>query len=87
MTEASVGSSYRTQYTFLHHSKTQAVQAQRFQVSHLEGDAASADLSLSNKHLQTWSSPKTGLLQVKPSRADVISVTLGETTPKLNYLL
>uniref|UniRef100_H3C861 Glycosyl hydrolase family 38 C-terminal domain-containing protein n=1 Tax=Tetraodon nigroviridis TaxID=99883 RepID=H3C861_TETNG len=47
----------------LHHSKTQAVQAQHFQVSHLDAEAAPAHLSLSNKHLQTWSSPETGLLQ------------------------
>lgn len=65
VTEASVGSSYRAQYTFLHHSKTPPVQAQHFQVSHLDGDAASAQLSLSNKHMQIWSSPETGLLQVR----------------------
>lgn len=65
VTEASVGSSYRAQYTFLHHSKTAPVQAQHFQVSHLDGDAASAYLSLSNKHMQIWSSPETGLLQVQ----------------------
>uniref|UniRef100_H3CAT2 Alpha-mannosidase n=1 Tax=Tetraodon nigroviridis TaxID=99883 RepID=H3CAT2_TETNG len=59
VTEASVGSSFRAQYTFLHHSKTQAVPG----VSHLDADAAPAHLSLSNKHLQTWSSPETGLLQ------------------------
>ncbi|XP_056875511.1 alpha-mannosidase 2 isoform X1 [Takifugu flavidus] len=63
VTEASVGSSYRAQYTFLHHSKTAPVQAQHFQVSHLDGAAASAYLSLSNKHVQIWSSPETGLLQ------------------------
>lgn len=65
VTEASVGSSYRAQYTFLHRSPTAPVQAQHFQVSRLDGDAASADLSLSNKHVQLWSSPESGLLQVE----------------------
>lgn len=65
VTKASDGSAHRAQYTFLHLGDPLAIQAKHFQVSHPEGDEATAHLSLSNKHVQIWSSPETGLLQVR----------------------
>uniref|UniRef100_A0A3Q3XLF8 Alpha-mannosidase n=1 Tax=Mola mola TaxID=94237 RepID=A0A3Q3XLF8_MOLML len=63
VTKSSSDPTHRAQYTFLHHGKPTAIEAQHFQVSHLEGDSAPTQLSLSNKHVQIWSSPRTGLME------------------------
>lgn len=64
VTKASTGSTHCAEYTILHHSSPVDIEAKHFQVSHLEGDAVPTQLSLGNKHVQIWSSPKTGLLKV-----------------------
>ncbi|KAM8743502.1 alpha-mannosidase 2 [Acanthopagrus schlegelii] len=63
VTKAAVGSTHRAQYTFYHHGNPLTIQSEHFQVSHPEGPEADAPLLLSNKHVQMWSSPETGLLQ------------------------
>ncbi|XP_041815521.1 alpha-mannosidase 2 [Chelmon rostratus] len=63
VTKASVGSAYRAQYTFHRRGNPPTVQTEHFQVSRPQGPEAGAPLSLSNKHVQIWSSPETGLLQ------------------------
>lgn len=63
VTKASSGSAHRVQYTFRRRGNPPTIQAEHFQVSLPEGPEADAPLSLSNKHVQTWSSPETGLLQ------------------------
>ncbi|XP_070706732.1 alpha-mannosidase 2 [Pempheris klunzingeri] len=63
VTKASAGSAHRTQYTFHRHGNPPTVQAEHFQVSRPQGPEADARLSLSNKHIQIWSSQETGLLQ------------------------
>lgn len=65
VTKASVGSAYRAQYTFHRRGNPPTVQTEHFQVSRPQGPEAGAPLSLSNKHVQIWSSPETGLLQVR----------------------
>ncbi|XP_008324416.1 alpha-mannosidase 2 [Cynoglossus semilaevis] len=62
VTEARPGSAHRAEYTFVHHGGPLSVQTEHFQVSGLDRPAESA-LSLSNKQVQVWSSPDTGLLQ------------------------
>ncbi|XP_070845355.1 alpha-mannosidase 2 [Chaetodon trifascialis] len=62
VTKASPGSAYRAQYTFHRRGNAPTVQAEHFQVSRSEGQA-DAPLSLSNKHVQIWSSLESGLLQ------------------------
>nr|XP_033503508.1 alpha-mannosidase 2 [Epinephelus lanceolatus] len=63
VTKASSGSAHRVHYTFRRRGNPPTIQAEHFQVSLPEGPEADAPLSLSNKHVQTWSSPETGLLQ------------------------
>ncbi|TKS85126.1 Alpha-mannosidase 2x [Collichthys lucidus] len=63
VTKAPVGSAHRAQYTFHRRGNAPTIQAEHFQVSSPEGPEADAPLSLSNKHVQIWSSPETGLLQ------------------------
>lgn len=63
VTKASTGSTPRTRYTIHRRGNTPTVHSEHFQVSKLQGSEAEAPLSLSNKHLQIWSSPETGLLQ------------------------
>ncbi|KAM6901375.1 alpha-mannosidase 2 isoform 1-T2 [Lycodopsis pacificus] len=60
VTKASAGSAHRARYTFHRRGNPPAIQSEHFQVS---GPEADAPLSLSNKHIQIWSSPETGLLQ------------------------
>ncbi|CAJ1069855.1 Hypothetical predicted protein [Xyrichtys novacula] len=60
VTKASVGSAHRVQYTISRHGDPSAVKSKHFQVSEAEVDAP---LSLSNKHIQIWSSSESGLLQ------------------------
>ncbi|XP_053195392.1 alpha-mannosidase 2 [Scomber japonicus] len=62
VTKAPAGSAHRAHYTFVH-GEPASVHAEHFQVSHPTGAEADAPLSLSNKHVQIWSSAKTGLLQ------------------------
>ncbi|KAM9840891.1 alpha-mannosidase 2 [Aulostomus maculatus] len=61
ITRAPSGSSPRATYTFLRRGKLPAIMAEHFQVS--QPKASDAPLSLSNKHLQIWSSPADGRLQ------------------------
>uniref|UniRef100_A0AAQ6IVT7 Glycosyl hydrolase family 38 C-terminal domain-containing protein n=1 Tax=Anabas testudineus TaxID=64144 RepID=A0AAQ6IVT7_ANATE len=63
VTKAPAGSTQRAQYTVHRHGDPPTVHAEHFQVSHLQGPEADNLLSLSNKHVQIWSSPLTGLLQ------------------------
>nr|XP_046230871.1 alpha-mannosidase 2 isoform X2 [Scatophagus argus] len=63
VTKAPVGSTHRVSYTFYSRGNLPNVQSEHFQVSRPQGPEASAPLLLSNKHIQTWSSPQTGLLQ------------------------
>lgn len=67
VTKAPAGSTPRAQYTFLHGGKLPNVHAEYFQVSRPQGAEANAPLSLSNKHVEIWSSAQTGLLQVRLS--------------------
>ncbi|XP_074546825.1 alpha-mannosidase 2 [Halichoeres trimaculatus] len=62
VTKSSVGSTHRVQYTFNSHDSS-TVKSEHFQVSHLTRTEAGSPLSLSNKHIQIWSSSETGLLQ------------------------
>ncbi|XP_034047853.1 alpha-mannosidase 2 [Thalassophryne amazonica] len=65
VTKASAGSTPRANYIFLQRnlSGPLKVQVDHFQVSHHQGSAADASLSLSNKYIQIWSSTDSGLLQ------------------------
>ncbi|XP_068423060.1 alpha-mannosidase 2 [Clinocottus analis] len=63
VTRASVDSAHQSLYTFYRRGDPPAVQSEHFQVSSPEGPEAHAPLLLSNKHVQIWSSPDTGLLQ------------------------
>lgn len=65
VTKATAGSTPRVQYTVYRHGHQLAVHAEPFQVSGLQGSEADVPLSLSNKHIRIWSSPTTGLLQVR----------------------
>ncbi|XP_068191447.1 alpha-mannosidase 2 [Antennarius striatus] len=63
VTKASSGSTHRAQYTFYHHGNPPNSLSKHFQVSYPDGSKVYDPLSLSNKHIQIWSSPETGLLQ------------------------
>ncbi|XP_061590562.1 alpha-mannosidase 2 isoform X1 [Cololabis saira] len=63
VTKVPAGSTPRARYVVHRHNDPPAVRSEHFQVSPLQGSTASSPLSLSNKHLQIWSSPETGLLQ------------------------
>lgn len=63
VTRAPSGSTPRARYIFLRRSEVPTVQADHFTVSRPQGPEADAPLSLSNKHMQIWSSGHTGLLQ------------------------
>ncbi|XP_018518658.1 LOW QUALITY PROTEIN: alpha-mannosidase 2 [Lates calcarifer] len=63
VTKAPAGSAHRAQYTFHRHGNPPTVRSEHFQVSSPQGPEADAPLSLSNKHVQIWSSQETGLLQ------------------------
>uniref|UniRef100_A0A8C2ZJY9 mannosyl-oligosaccharide 1,3-1,6-alpha-mannosidase n=1 Tax=Cyclopterus lumpus TaxID=8103 RepID=A0A8C2ZJY9_CYCLU len=80
VTKASVDSAHRAQYTFHRRGNPPAVQSEHFQVSSPEGPEADAPLSLSNKHVQIWSSPETGLLQVRPFKIKVQFLWYGTRT-------
>ncbi|KAM9734452.1 LOW QUALITY PROTEIN: alpha-mannosidase 2 [Menidia menidia] len=60
LTAAASGSAPRAEYVLRRGGTPLAVRSEHFQVSRLE---ANATLSLSNQHVQIWSSPETGLLQ------------------------
>ncbi|MED6285663.1 hypothetical protein CHARACLAT_031481, partial [Characodon lateralis] len=61
--KASAGSTPRARYTIHRHGNPPKVHSEHFQMSQLDGTEANTPLSLSNKHLQMWNSPETGLLQ------------------------
>ncbi|XP_053266802.1 alpha-mannosidase 2 [Pleuronectes platessa] len=63
VSKASAGSSHRAQYTFHRRGNPPTVNTKQFQVSHVTGPDADKPVSLSNKHVQIWSSLETGLLQ------------------------
>ncbi|XP_029025296.1 alpha-mannosidase 2 isoform X2 [Betta splendens] len=63
VSKATTGSTARAQYTVYRHGSQLAVHAEPFQVSAPQGPEADVPLSLNNKHIHIWSSPKTGLLQ------------------------
>ncbi|XP_037548390.1 alpha-mannosidase 2 [Nematolebias whitei] len=63
VTKASPGSTPRARYNIHRHGSSLTIQSEHFQVSPLEGKEVNTPLTLSNKHLQIWSSPDTGLLQ------------------------
>ncbi|XP_067430456.1 alpha-mannosidase 2 [Thunnus thynnus] len=63
VTKTSAGSAHRARYTVLHGGGPPSVHAEHFQVSRPQGAEADASLSLSNKHVEIWSSAQTGLLQ------------------------
>ncbi|GLD56879.1 alpha-mannosidase 2 [Lates japonicus] len=63
VTKAPAGSAPRVRYTFHRHGNPPTVRSEHFQVSSPQGPEADAPLSLSNKHIQIWSSQETGLLQ------------------------
>lgn len=65
MTRASAGSSHRTQYTILNDAAPPATSDKHFRVSRPAEENPTAPLSLSNEHVQIWSYPETGLLQVR----------------------
>lgn len=75
VTKAAVGSAHRAQYTFYRQGNPPTVQSEYFQVSRPKGPEADAPLSLSNKHVQMWSSPETGLLQVRLFKLKVTTDT------------
>ncbi|XP_024154787.1 alpha-mannosidase 2 isoform X3 [Oryzias melastigma] len=64
VTKAPAGSTPRSSYVIHRHGNPPSVAAQHFQVSRLEAAEAAAQLTLSNKQLQLWSSAETGLLQM-----------------------
>lgn len=72
VTKAPVGSAHRARYTFHRRGDQPTIQAKHFQVSRPEGTEADAPLSLSNKHVQIWSSPETGLLQKLRLRSGLV---------------
>ncbi|XP_047228847.1 alpha-mannosidase 2 isoform X4 [Girardinichthys multiradiatus] len=61
--KAPAGSTPRARYTIHRHGNPPTVHSEHFQMSQLDGTEANTPLSLSNKHLQMWNSPETGLLQ------------------------
>lgn len=62
--KAPAGSAPRARYVVHRHGDPPTVHSEHFQVSRLQGPEADLPLLLSNKHLQIWSAPETGLLQV-----------------------
>ncbi|XP_063745968.1 alpha-mannosidase 2 [Eleginops maclovinus] len=63
VTRSSAGSAPRARYTLHRRGNPPTIQSEHFQMSRPDGPEANAPLSLSNKHIQIWSSPETGLLQ------------------------
>lgn len=63
VTRASPGSTPRARYTFLRRGQVPTVWAEHFDVSRPQG--INELLTLSNKHIQIWSSSDDGLLQVR----------------------
>ncbi|CAI5666111.1 unnamed protein product [Oreochromis niloticus] len=63
VTKASSGSTPRARYTVHRRGNPPDIHTEHFQVSSLQGSEADAPLSLSNKHVQIWNSPETGLLE------------------------
>lgn len=63
VTKAPAGSTPRARYTVYQRGDARTIQTEHFQVSNARGPVADAPVSLSNKHIQIWSSPETGLLQ------------------------
>ncbi|XP_043951813.1 alpha-mannosidase 2 [Gambusia affinis] len=61
--KAPAGSAPRARYVVHRHGDPPTVHSEHFQVSRLQGPEADLPLLLSNKHLQIWSAPETGLLQ------------------------
>ncbi|XP_072227355.1 alpha-mannosidase 2 isoform X2 [Leuresthes tenuis] len=72
VTKASAGATPRARYTVHRHGNSASVLSEHFQVSHLEGSEVNAPLSLSNRHLQIWSSQDTGLLQKLRLRSGLV---------------
>ncbi|AWP14773.1 putative alpha-mannosidase 2-like [Scophthalmus maximus] len=72
VTRALTGSAHRARYTFHRHGNPPTVQSQHFQVSRPVGPEADTPVSLSNKHVQIWSSPETGLLQKLRLRSGLV---------------
>ncbi|XP_040914399.1 alpha-mannosidase 2 isoform X2 [Toxotes jaculatrix] len=63
VTKAPAGSTHRARYTFHRRGNQPTVHTKHFQVSQPQGPETDAPLSLSNRHVQIWSSSETGLLQ------------------------
>ncbi|XP_069023709.1 alpha-mannosidase 2 [Embiotoca jacksoni] len=63
VTKAPAGSTPRARYTIHHSDKPLTIQSEHFHVSQTQGSEGDAPLVLSNKHIQIWSSPTTGLLE------------------------
>lgn len=61
--KAPADSTPRARYVVHRHGNAPTVHSEHFQVSQLTGPEVDGLLSLSNKHVQIWSSPETGLLQ------------------------
>ncbi|XP_034752948.1 alpha-mannosidase 2 [Etheostoma cragini] len=72
VTRSSVGSAPRARYTFRRRGNPPSVRAEHFQVSRPDAVEAEAPLSLSNKHIQIWSSPETGFLQKLRLRSGLV---------------
>lgn len=62
VTKSPAGSAQRVQYSFSRHSDPSSVKSEHFQVTHLTGSEPDL-LTLSNQHVQIWTSSETGLLQ------------------------
>uniref|UniRef100_A0AAX7TDF3 Alpha-mannosidase n=1 Tax=Astatotilapia calliptera TaxID=8154 RepID=A0AAX7TDF3_ASTCA len=76
VTKASSGSTPRVRYTVHRRGNPLDIHTEHFQVSSLQGSEADAPLSLSNKHVQIWSSPETGLLEVRIFKLKVCCVNV-----------
>ncbi|KAK5878266.1 hypothetical protein CesoFtcFv8_023687 [Champsocephalus esox] len=69
VTRSSSGSAPRARYTFHRRGNPPTIHSEHFQIFRPQGPEANAPLSLSNKHVQIWSSPETGLMQKLRLRA------------------
>ncbi|KAM4528259.1 alpha-mannosidase 2 isoform 2-T2 [Odontesthes bonariensis] len=72
VTKAPAGSTPRARYIVHRQGNPPSVRSEHFQVSRLEGSEVDAPLSLSNQHLQIWSSQDTGLLQKLRLRSGLV---------------
>ncbi|XP_034096589.1 alpha-mannosidase 2-like isoform X1 [Gymnodraco acuticeps] len=69
VTRSSSGSAPRARYTFHRRGNPPTIHSEHFQMFSPQGPEANVPLSLSNKHVQIWSSPETGLMQKLRLRA------------------